>query len=450
MLGAWILAGREADPSEAIDVTMFELFAEQAGQATQRAALHEAEALARTQAHIRNLVSAALNGAITTSDVGRAITVQGRAAFDAVALAVFLVDPDHPNTLRLETHSGLTEAVVAGAGTMPIDHRLSGLLRGASPVLLVGTSEFDELIDDAVGTDRRGAAALLPLGVSGHPLGLIVMSFERPDALSSTTRVALSGMAAEANVALVRSRLYDIDHGVATTLQRSLLPSVGPVGDHWTVTTSHEPWSELLEVGGDLFDVTPFDDGRLVLIVGDVVGHGLEAAAAMGLLRSAAKMLALVTDSPAKVIEGLHAFAKVTPGVLYASVCCVEVQPDGTGRHASAGHPFPVLRHRDGHTEVLDGGRSPLLGVGGAAPPDARFHVDVGSSVVVYTDGLIERRDEDLNAGVDRLRQHLSGMGGAAGEVSAEDVVGVMFDNQQPEDDVVVVCITRRATKLPG
>ncbi len=451
VLGAWILADSETDSSEALDVTMFELFAEQAGQATQRAAMHEADALAHTQAHIRNLVSAALNGAATSSDVGRAITVQGRAAFDAVALAVFLVDPDHPTSLRLETQSGIDEVVAAGAHTMPIDQGLAVLLGGpTSPIFVAGTSEFDELIDTAVGAARRGAAALLPLGVTGHPLGLIVMSFDRPDALSSSTRVALSGMAAEANVALVRARRYDVDHGVATTLQRSLLPSVGPVGDHWAVTTSHEPWSELLEVGGDLFDVTPFEDGRLVLIVGDVVGHGLEAAAAMGLLRSAAKMLALVTGSPAEVVQGLHKFAKVTPGVLYASVCCVEVQPDGTGRYASAGHPFPVLRHRGGRTEVLDGGRSPLLGVGAATPPNAVFDMDVGSSVLVYTDGLIERRDERLDAGIDRLRRYLSSLGDASGAVSADDIVRAMFDNQRPEDDVVAVCVTRIAPDLPG
>lgn len=271
------------------------------------------------------------------------------------------------------------------------------------------------------------------------------MGFDRPDALTSTMHVALSSLAAEAKVALLRARRYDLEHGVATTLQRSLLPKVSSVGDHWEVTTSHEPWSDLLEVGGDFFDVTPSDDGRILLVVGDVVGHGLAAAASMGLLRSAAKMLALITQGPAEVIEGLNAFAAVTPGVLYSSVCCVELRPDGAGRYSCAGHPFPVLRHRGGQTELLEGGRSPLLGVSNATPPTATFAMDVGSTLVAYSDGLIERRGTTVDAGLDRLRELLGTLGDSQEEITAEQVVRAMFDDQRREDDVVAVCVTRSA-----
>ncbi len=444
ILGAWILVGHESGSSDAIDVTMFELFAEQAGQATQRAALHEAEAEARAQADIRNHVSAALNRAVTTSDVGRAITFQGRAAFGAATLVFLVVDPDDSSSLRLETYSGLDDDVIVGASAVPIDQRLTGLLTGPpAPQFAVGKSEFDDLLDVVIGTNRRGPAALLPLGVAGHQLGLIVIGFARPDALTSTMRVALSGLAGEANVALVRARRFDLDHSVAEALQQGLLPSIGRVGSDWTLSTSYRPWSELLEVGGDLFDVTPFDDGRLVLVVGDVVGHGLAAAAAMGLLRSAAKMLTLVARSPAEVIAGLHKFARATPTVMYASVCCVEVQSDGTGRYACAGHPFPVVRHCGGQTEVLDEGRSPLLGLNDGEPADSSFVMPIGSSIVVYTDGLIERKNVPSDAGVDRLREYLSGVGDSPGEVSADDIVRAMLDDQHHDDDVVAVCLTR-------
>ena len=448
VLGAWVIVDSESEPSGAVDVTMFGLFAEQAGQATQRAALHEAETLARSQADIRNQVSAALNGAITTSDVARAITVQGRAAFSASAIAVFVVDPDEPTSLHLETQDGLDAAHAAAVPSLAVDERLVGLLSGpAAPTFAVGSCEFDDLLDVALGTGRRGAAALLPLSVAANPLGVIVMGFDDYDALPAATRAALSGLTAEANVALARAQRYDIDHDVATTLQRSLLPSIGEVGTQWSVTTSHEPWSELLEVGGDLFDVTPFEDGRLVLIVGDVVGHGLAAAAAMGMLRSAAKMLALVAPSPAAVIEGLQAFANVTPGVQYSTVCCVEVCADGTGRYSCAGHPFPLLRHPGGRTEILDGGRSPLLGVGKETPSNATFSMDVGSSIVVYTDGLIERRGLSVDDGLDQLVSHLSSTPDGSLGLSAPEVVRAMFEGGQREDDVLTVCLTRVGTE---
>ena len=441
VLGAWVVVDSDSNPSDAIDRTMFELFAEQAGQATQRAALHEAETLARSQAEVRNQVSAALNAAVTTADVARAITVQGRAAFAASAIAVFVVDPDDPTSLHLETQDGLDEVRAEVVTPVAVDDLLHDLL--ATPTFIVGASEFDDLLDAALGTGRRGATALLPLSVAAHPLGVIVMSFDHYDALPATTRAALSGLTAEANVALARAQRYDIDHDVATTLQRSLLPTVGEVGDGWSVTTSHEPWSELLEVGGDLFDVTPFEDGRIMLIVGDVVGHGLTAAAAMGMLRSAAKMLALVASGPAAVIDGLQAFARVTPGVRYSTVCCVEVGPEGDGRYSCAGHPYPILRHPGGRTEVLEGGRSPLLGVGDATPTNATFTMDVGSSVVLYTDGLIEQRDRSLDAGLDQLVTHLSGAPDPVGGLNAIDLVRAMFTDRERADDVLAVCLTR-------
>ncbi len=444
VLGAWVLVDNESEPSDAIDVTLFELFAEQAGQATQRAAMHEAADLARAQADVRSLVSTALNRAVTTSDVGRAITVQGRSAFGAAALAFWVADPNDPTMLQLETQYGLDTTVVETVGKIPLDDDLVRLLSGPGmPAFVVGLSDFDELLDDALGTDRRGAAAVLPLNVAGRVLGLIAIGFDRPDALSPSTRVALSGLAGVANVALVRARRYDVDHDVATTLQRSLRPSIGPLGEGWMLTTSYTPWSELLEVGGDLFDVTSFDNGRLVLVVGDVVGHGLEAAAAMGLLRSAAKMLTLVATSPAEVIEGLHAFAKVTPAVLYSSICCVEVQANGAGRYACAGHPFPVVRRHGGRTEVLEEGRSSLLGIGDTTPPEATFTMDIGSSIVLYSDGLIERKGVVADVGVDRLRQHLGAAGDSVGEVGAEEIARAMLGGEDPDDDVVVVCLTR-------
>lgn len=448
VLGAWVLAFRDTATPDSDDLKLIELFATQAGQATQRAALHNAENAARVQADLRRVMSAALNRAVTASEVGQAITQEGRRAFDSAGLAVFVADRRNPWLLLPESRSGLDDAAVASSARVDDVALLGDLSEWTSPRFITGRSEVAAILVGIIEDVDWEAAAVMPLSLAGRVLGLIVIGFDRDDALGTATQVALSGIAAEAGVALARALRSDVDHDVAITLQRTLLPTIGPVGTDWSVTTSYEPGSELLVVGGDLFDVTQLDDGRLVLVVGDVVGHGLEAAASMGLLRSAAKALTLVGSGPADVISGLQAFAAVTPGVRYSSVCYVEVRPDGSGRYACAGHPLPVLRHPDGRTELLDKGRSPLLGVTAATPLDADLHMTEGSTLVIYTDGLIERRGTTTDQEVARLRSYL----GSASfpEATARHVLEAMLGVHPTQDDIVVVCLTRTSHRSPA
>jgi serine phosphatase RsbU (regulator of sigma subunit) len=308
-----------------------------------------------------------------------------------------------------------------------------------SPKFLSTSVEIDLHIGSLVEDVKWEAAAVLPLGLAGAELGLIVVGFGREDALSNSQRAPLSGLAAEASVALARARRFDVEHEIALALQRSILPVADTTRPGWSVSTWYQPTSDMV-VGGDLFDLTELDDGRLILIVGDVVGHGLQAAAAMGSLRSAAKALALVSTGPAQIVARLHAFAAAAPGVFCASVCCVDIRPDGLGRYSSAGHPTPILRHANGQTEMLDGGRSALLGIAGAIPTDAEFVMDRGSTLVLYTDGVVERRDVDINSETTRLRGFI---GTAFPGTTAQHIVEHMLEGRRSDDDAVVVCLSR-------
>jgi serine phosphatase RsbU (regulator of sigma subunit) len=409
--------------------------------------LHDAENVARVQADLRRAMSEALNRAETTADVAHAITLEGQRAFGAAGLAVSVVDVDDATMLRLESRSGLDGATIADS--VPIDQLRSGeLSEWTSPWFITDERRAADALAGLVEGIDWAAAALLPLGLTGRELGLIAVGFEDAEDLTSAVRVALSGVTAEASVALGRARRSDIAHDIAVTLQRSLLPVIQPLSPEWAASTWYEPGSELVVVGGDLFDVTELEDGRIVIVVGDVVGHGLEAAASMGLLRSAAKALTLVRSRPADVISGLQAFAAVTPGVRYASVCCVEVRPEGRGRYASAGHPFPVLRYADGRTEVLEGGRSPLLGITAAAPSDAAFRVPVGSTLVMYTDGLIDRRGTTSQDELRRLREFVGRQ--HFPDTTARHVVEHMLGDSPTQDDIVVVCLTRTRASPGG
>jgi serine phosphatase RsbU (regulator of sigma subunit) len=341
--------------------------------------------------------------------------------------------------LVLEAAVGLDHAMVTGGVPVEEVQRRCRLSPWVKPRFLTNRAEVEATLAGLVDASKWVAAAVLPLGLAGTELGVILVGFDHEDALDNPTCVTLSGVAAEASVALARARRFDVEHEIALTLQNGLLPTIDRSSPGWSVSTWYQPTSEML-VGGDLFDLTELDDGRMILIVGDVVGHGLAAAAAMGSLRSAAKALALVAARPADLIKGLHAFAAATPGVLCSSVVCVEVWPDGSARYACAGHPFPVLRDADGATKLLEGGRSSLLGFDGVDSTDAGFVMTEGSTLVVYTDGLIEHRGIDIDNELSRLRDFV---GAACPGASALDVVEHMLGDRATDDDTVVVCLSR-------
>ncbi len=439
VLGSWVLAFADPGAPDVEDVKLIELFAAQAAQATQRAKSHTDEVVAREQADVRRLISEALNRSVTTSKVAQVVTREGRNAFDAAGLVVFVVDAGNPSLLLVESEVGLDHATVTSTARIDEVQRRCGLSSWTSPRFLTTPNVVDESVGVLVEASKWAAAAVLPLGLAGTELGVILIGFDHEDALTNSTRVTLSGLAGEASVALARARRFDVEHEIAVTLQRSILPTVDVTDPSWSVSTWHQPTSGMM-VGGDLFDLTELDDGRLILVVADVVGHGLQAAAAMGALRAAAKALALVSARPAEVIAGLHAFAAATPGVFCASVCCVEVRPDGSGRYSCAGHPFPVLRHSEGATELLYGGRSALLGIEGAVASDAEFFMTEGSTLVVYTDGLVERRERGTRDEISRLRNFV---GTAFPGAAAQHVVEHMLGDRHVEDDAVVVCVSR-------
>ena len=188
---------------------------------------------------------------------------------------------------------------------------------------------------------------------------------------------------------------------VAVTLQRAVLgPTALPPG----FAVHYEPASLALEVGGDWFDVVDLADGRFGVVVGDVVGRGLDAAAVMGQLRSAGRALLLESRSPAQVLSALDAFAERVPGASCSTVFCAVVDPLAGGlRYSSAGHLPAVLADGDGPPCLLEDARGLPLAVDTGRPrPEAELVLPPGSTLLLYTDGLVERRTEALDEGIAR------------------------------------------------
>ena len=193
---------------------------------------------------------------------------------------------------------------------------------------------------------------------------------------------------------------------IADTLQRHLLtsPQITVPGVSWAAR--YAPGAEDLTAGGDWYDVIDLGGGRVGVVVGDIVGHGIMAAAAMGQVRSAMRALA-PREGPVGVLEALDSFVETTGQGSLSSLAYVVIDPAaGTAEYAVAGHPPPLLRRPDGSAEFVHDARGPLLGIG--APTTRRSLVlpfEPGSTIVLYTDGLIERRGEQIDVGLGELAE---------------------------------------------
>ena len=222
---------------------------------------------------------------------------------------------------------------------------------------------------------------------------------------------------------------------VALTLQHAVLgPTTLPAG----FAVHYEPATGTLEVGGDWYDVVDLPDGRYGVVVGDVVGRGLDAAAVMGQLRSAGRALLLESHSPAHVLSALDRFAALVPGAAVSTVFCAVIDPrDGAVRYSSAGHPPAIVAQADGETCFLEEASSPAARRRRrpGSVPEAEVVLPPGSTLLLYTDGLVERRDEALDEGMARAAEVLTGGRHLPPEELAELLTERLLDDA-PDDDV--------------
>ena len=197
---------------------------------------------------------------------------------------------------------------------------------------------------------------------------------------------------------------------VALALQDAMLPAPGSVGHH-RAAVRYRPASGSLNVCGDWYDLVDLPGDRIGVAVGDVVGHGLHAAGVMGQLRSALSAASRVADGPARALEVLGLYARFVDGAENTTAVETAIDWDThTISYSSAGHPPPALLHTDGTVEFLDQATDPPLGARPehVARPQAATAFTEGDTLVLYTDGLIERRREDIDTGLARLARSLA------------------------------------------
>ncbi|MEW1906148.1 SpoIIE family protein phosphatase [Streptomyces sp. NPDC086147] len=284
-------------------------------------------------------------------------------------------------------------------------------------------------------TDGNGAAVLLE-----HPDGPLVLRIDLDEQRPFTgeDQLLLSLLAGRLTQGLARAHQIDQQRETAIALQRAILgPSHLPDG----FAVRYEPATRPLEVGGDWYDTVTLPDGRIGIVVGDCVGRGLEAASVMGQLRSACRALLLQDAGPAQVLMALDRFAAGVPGAMCTTVFCGVLDP-GTGRltYSSAGHPPGILVRPDGTTRLLEDGRSLPLAVRPGTPrPEGSCTISARSTLLLYTDGLVERRRRPLSAGIDQAGEALQAGRDTAIDDLATDVMSRLAPAGGYDDDVALL-----------
>jgi serine phosphatase RsbU (regulator of sigma subunit) len=236
------------------------------------------------------------------------------------------------------------------------------------------------------------------------------------------------------------------EHQIAETLQRSLLPDQLPLISGVDLAARYVPATRDVHVGGDWYDVVPLPGGLIGLAVGDVAGHGLQAAATMGQLRMALRAYALHDAAPTTVLHGLHQLIAQLPMREMVTLVYLLYDPDsGTLRYANAGHPPPAVVE-DGTVRFLEEALSPPVGVTpdgepGGSYPEAQTALTPGSTLLLYTDGLIERRGVSLQEGLDRLVAQVAGQADAELEQLCDGVLAALTDGGTNADDIALLAL---------
>jgi anti-sigma regulatory factor (Ser/Thr protein kinase) len=292
---------------------------------------------------------------------------------------------------------------------------------------------------------------MLPLIARGTMLGFFACTrqegFRRFDAYDIEIGM---DFAARAAVFIDNARRFSREHATALTLQRSMLPTGLSYPSSVEVKHRYLPGSKLIEVGGDWYESIALPGGRVALVVGDVAGHGVRAAVTMGRLRTAIHTLAMLELAPAESLQQLdelmHTLGDREP---HFATCAYAVYDAVSGECevAVAGHLPPLLVHPDGSNELLDVPPAPPLGIGDGEVESRQFKIEDGSLFVLYTDGLVENKGQDISDGLARLRG-IFGPGSPTRpleDLCKATLDGVYSDHQR--DDIAV--LIARLRRLP-
>lgn len=293
----------------------------------------------------------------------------------------------------------------------------------------------------ANGTDWRE----VPLVIEGAEVGVVRLSVPPGRSFSATERSLLQDAADRAALAIRRAQLHEEEHRIAVELQRGLIPKSLPEVPGIALAASYVVAGLGAQVGGDWYDTFAMPDGRLAMVVGDVTGRGIRAASEMGQLRTLTRAFALAEGgrrTPGEALTQLNRHRLALGDEHLFTVIYAVIDPrDGTIAWANGGHPPPLLCDADGSTRYLEGGNG-LMGVEDVGYETLYERIDGPATLVLYTDGLVERRGEALDDGLERLAAAVSS-GPEDPEALCDYIQGQVLDPEDQRDDDVTTVVAR-------
>ena len=368
----------------------------------------------RTRLQSLAQLSELLAAALTPEDIGEVVAAQVLHGAGAQILALGLLSDDGRILQWVHTAGYPDPASVASEQLLAESTPATDSVRAGSPVLIRTPADCQERYPDT--TDRMTAAGAeavgdWPLTAGARSIGVLELMWTRPQLLDAAQQAYAAAVANLIAQALLRARLYADEHARAAVLQAAVLPVQLADVAGVEIAICYEPADGAHRLGGDWYDAFALPENQLYLAIGDVVGHGLPAVEDMAQLRIAGRALAVQGLTPAEVLSHLNTLTGHASQGKYATAAVAVFEPTTASlRYASAGHPPPLLRQcRSDRVIELDGSHGMVLGpMRNATYTQNEVVIASGDILVMYTDGLIEHRDQDIEVGIDQARRQIA------------------------------------------
>jgi serine phosphatase RsbU (regulator of sigma subunit) len=390
-------------------------------------------------------VSGALAGTRTPEDVAQVVLFEGVDALGASGggLLIPAADGEH---MTVPGVVGYREELVDALREERLDALLPAAtaLRTAEPVWLESQQERDDRFPALHGFESTTVSmCAVPLIVGGRTLGALRFSFGSRRLFDADERAFVLALAAQTAQTLLRAEVYATEREASLDLQRALLPDDVPTIPGWDVATYYSPAGDQ-EAGGDFYDVLPLPDGRFIAVVGDVMGRGIHAAAAMAQVRTMIRAYAIADPDPATVLSKVdHYFATLDVSQLVTVLYLLVDAESGTVQIGNAGHLPPLLIDASGSELVATPVGTPF-GVDSGSRESATITLAHDASLVIITDGLVERRGEDIDVGISRVVDATANCEDCDSATALlKQVVNAAADTGMHDDDVTVLVLCR-------
>lgn len=397
----------------AVNVIVAMLIAQEAAARVRAVREREVERRERLRLETLARLGQQLAASLTPQDIGDALEEQVLNDAGAKSLNLGLVSADG-ETLEWVTMSGYPQTVLDEfGGGVALSERTVGTdaVRFGQPVLVRTAAEYARRFPSKAHWQQMSGTQTVvgwPLSSGGSPIGVLLLAWDEQQPLNAAQLAYVSAVTTLVSQALVRARIYADEHTRAAVLQSAVLPTTPADTLGLDLSVTYEPADVAQGLGGDWYDLMAIPNGGRYLAVGDVVGHGLPAVEDMAQLRSAGRAMAHQGLSPSALLTALNGFTRDASLGKFATMAVVILDVAvGTLSYCSAGHP-PCLLRRAATGEVirLSGAQGPVLGpLEDADYPQGCLHIEPDDVLVMYTDGLVESRGSDIEAGIVRLEQ---------------------------------------------